>query len=82
MARPLLPLIAGFFVCMTALSALAADKVSPSDTSSAELRTKVDRKREHITGADAVNKTPATGAQAVLDSPVDSSDSPAIKEDK
>jgi hypothetical protein len=82
MVRRLLPLISSVLVCLTALSATAADTNSPSTSSSAELRADVDHKREVITGADAITKKTTGGAQSVIDSPVDTKDAPAIDEGK
>lgn len=82
MARRLLPLITSFLVCLTAISATAAEEQKPSSSASASLRAEVDHKREHITGADAVARKATNSAQPVLDSPVDTSDAPAIEADK
>jgi len=82
MARRLLLSFSSFLVCLTALSATAADKNSPSNSSSAELRAEVDHKREHITGADAITKKTTNSAQSMLDSPVDTTDAPAVDDGK
>jgi hypothetical protein len=81
MARRLLPLITSFLVCLTAMTATAADEQKPPSSSSADLRAEVDLKREHITGADALTKKGTNSAQPVLDSPVDTTDAPAVEAD-
>lgn len=81
MATSLMPLIAGVLVCLTTASVTAADQINPSPTS-ADLRTEVDHKREHITGADAITKTAANGSQSVLVSPIDTTDAPTVEDDK
>jgi hypothetical protein len=80
MARYVLRAGACVLLCFTAVSAFATDNTSASSNTSADLRMAVDDKREHLTGADAVQKNRTTGEQPILEAPVDTEDAPSVEE--
>ncbi|SHM57541.1 hypothetical protein SAMN05216593_101600 [Pseudomonas asturiensis] len=81
MARSLLPLAATLFMVFTVTNASASDHSTPSPSTSSELRTSVDTKREQITGANAVKTQGSTGEQKILDLPIETADAPSADED-
>ncbi|SQF98997.1 Uncharacterised protein [Paucimonas lemoignei] len=82
MARRLLPLAASLLMGFNVTCALASDNSTPSPSTSSELRTSVDTKREQITGANAVKKQGSIGEQSILDIPIETADAPSADEDK
>lgn len=80
MARSLLPLAATFLMGFTVSHAIAGDQNNPPLSTSSELRVQVDTKREQITGADDVKEQGSTGAQTILDAPIDTADAPSADE--
>lgn len=80
MARHLLRAGACALLCITAASAFATDNTPASANTSADLRKAVDEKREHLTGADAVQKKRTAGEQPILEAPIDTEDAPSVEE--
>lgn len=82
MARSLLPLAATLFMGFTVTSAWATDNSTPLPSTSSEVRTSVEIKREQITGASAAKAQVSTGEQTILDTPIETADAPSADEDK
>ncbi|MCI3946486.1 hypothetical protein BW686_06625 [Pseudomonas syringae] len=77
MARRLLPAAATLLTCLVAFSVSAADKENPLPETSSERRVQVDAQREQITGADLAAQKTSSGAQTIVDAPIDTADAPA-----
>ncbi|KPX71377.1 hypothetical protein ALP50_03631 [Pseudomonas syringae pv. spinaceae] len=80
MARRLLPLVATLLTCLTTFAVSAANKENPLPATSSERRVEVDTQREQITGADLAARKIPSGAQTIVDAPIDTADAPAGNE--
>ncbi|WP_256737503.1 hypothetical protein [Pseudomonas sp. dw_358] len=78
MIRPLLPVLGALFLCAQPFAAFAADSPATATTSvtPAQLRQQIEAKRDQLSGVASVATTTATGAATVLDTPVQTDDTP------
>ena len=76
MTRPMLSVFSAIVLCASTFSVMAADSTSAQASTSQQVRTQIDAKREQITGADKVALPAATASSALLDAPVDIEDAP------